>query len=350
MRVQYELRKINDEWFKKITSWEPPQIRETFKILDSCSVKEIKYLNANKKILGDRLYTILFADILGESGLKIDNFLPYNSPSFVEAWLNVLSDYKDEVWEKYNVFKPDNNFLKYSYTYANALIARFKWDSCVLIKKPFNTRNCYAYFKSNYTGTLRERIVTTLLYENRNKAEDISNCLQSSFDYVTNRDFRRILQNIATHLTKGSIAYQFQLPDTSGVVHDYSEFKGKVVLLDFWFTGCIACLKMKPTMDSIAKLFNDNQIVFISICIDKDKTQWINSVHKNIYTSEYNINLYTEGKGDAHAIILHYLVSAYPTLILVGKDGKLSDHPFNPRIDHGRNLIELIDKNLKSRN
>ena len=114
LRVQYESRKIQLEWLKKISGWDPQQIKQTFAILDSSSTQEIKYLNDNKKILGDTLFTILFADVLGESGLKIDNFLPYNSPTAVEIWSRALIDYKDAVCEKYNVFNPYNNILKYS--------------------------------------------------------------------------------------------------------------------------------------------------------------------------------------------------------------------------------------------
>jgi thiol-disulfide isomerase/thioredoxin len=347
LRVQIENKKIRLESFKKIGGWDTLKIKRTFAIRDSSAIKEIEHLRANKKILGDTLYTILLADIVGESGLKIDYFLNYNSPPIVEIWRRTLRDYKDNVWKKYNLFSPNNNWLKYSYTYANAIIAKYKWDSCVMVEKSFSATRCYEYIRKNYKGSLREKIVTTLLYETRKQGEDISNCLRSSLSYVVNKDFKRILQNLQTGLTKGSSAFKFNLPDTSGIMHDYTEFKGKVILLDFWFTGCAACRQIKPKMDSIAHLFKNNNIVFITISIDKNKDQWKSSIRKNIYTSEHNINLYTEGKGDDHPIISYYLIGSYPELILIDKKGKLCDKPIDPRIDNGKNLIDLIDKSLK---
>jgi thiol-disulfide isomerase/thioredoxin len=206
--------------------------------------------------------------------------------------------------------------------------------------------SCYDHFKTNYSGSLRERIITTLLYDNKSKTEDISYCLKTALDYISNEDFRRLLQNIKNNLITGSVAYEFKLPDENGMFRDYSDFRGKVVLLDFWFTGCTGCLLIKPKMDSIINLFKNKQIVFISISIDKDKDRWISSLRKNIYTSEHSVNLYTDGKGDMHPIIAHYLITAYPTLILVDKDGKLCEHPINPRIDNGTNLVDLINRAL----
>ena len=69
-------------------------------------------------------------------------------------------------------------------------------------------------------------------------------------------------------------------------------------------------------------------------------------LQKNIYTSEHSINLYTEGKADLHPMISHYLIKAYPTIILVDKNGKLCEHPINPRLDDGANLVSLINKAL----
>jgi hypothetical protein len=117
--------------------------------------------------------------------------------------------------------------------YANALIAHYKWDSCIIVQKPFNVIQCYEYFAKSLKGALRERVITTLLYENKNETADVSYCLQSALDFILNKDFASLLQNLKAHLTTGSAAFPFKLPDTSGVLHDYEDFKGKVIFIGF---------------------------------------------------------------------------------------------------------------------
>ena len=41
----------------------------------------------------------------------------------------------------------------------------------------------------------------------------------------------------------GKYAYNFNLPDTLSKRVQLSEFKGKVVFIDFWYTGCTNCVE-----------------------------------------------------------------------------------------------------------
>src|SRR5439155_9002034 len=44
-----------------------------------------------------------------------------------------------------------------------------------------------------------------------------------------------------------------------------SDFKGKALLIDFWFSACTACLESMPKMDSLQKEFgNDLQILLFN--------------------------------------------------------------------------------------
>ena len=63
-----------------------------------------------------------------------------------------------------------------------------------------------------------------------------------------------------------------------------SDFKGKLVLFDFWFTGCSVCIEKMPEMDSIQKHFQ-NQVQVIMVTKDsKEKVlpvikRWENQYH-----------------------------------------------------------------------
>jgi thiol-disulfide isomerase/thioredoxin len=346
IQIQYEKRKIQLRGLHDVSNWSPLHIIQTFATLDFFSLKQIEYLMAKKKELGRRLYTLLLADVLGESGLKIDNFLPYNSPTDVDIWRAALINYKDKVWSNYNSFANDEEQLQYSITYANALIAKYKWDSCIVINRKFKVKECYEYFTNKYKGSLREKIITVLLNDSKDEPEDFSSCLNSSLRFVKNRDFKGILA-ILSNVIKGASAYNFNLSDTSGVEHSLSEYGGKVVLLDFWFTGCYGCAELKPKMDSIISLYKSGQILFISISTDESKNQWIQSVRKGRYTSGQSINLFTNGSGNSHPIISHYAIASYPRLILINKRGLLCNNPIDPRFDNGISLIKLLNESLQ---
>lgn len=44
--------------------------------------------------------------------------------------------------------------------------------------------------------------------------------------------------------------------------------KGKVVVIDFWFTGCIPCRAEMPYFDRLAETFKDRPVQFLSVSLD----------------------------------------------------------------------------------
>ena len=123
-------------------------------------------------------------------------------------------------------------------------------------------------------------------------------------------------------------AYAFALPDANGKVIRLADLKGKVVFIDFWYTGCGACSKFYLTvLHEVEKTFAGREdIVFLTISIDSTKEQWLKSLKEGRYTSTDApnvINLYTDGQAAEHEIIKWYKIRGYPQQILIGKDGKI---------------------------
>lgn len=120
------------------------------------------------------------------------------------------------------------------------------------------------------------------------------------------------------------MAYNFSLPDTNGEIVHLNDFKGKLVFLDFWFTGCGACKIYARTLSEVHEAFKDNpEVVFMTISIDKEPKKWKKSVEGGQYTSTEAVNLYTEGKGSAHPLIEHYDVKGYPHPIIIDQKGTI---------------------------
>jgi thiol-disulfide isomerase/thioredoxin len=139
-------------------------------------------------------------------------------------------------------------------------------------------------------------------------------------------------------LVKGGLAYNFSLPDPNGKMIHLSDFKGKVVLVDFWFTGCGGCARIyHDVLSKVEEEFrNDQKVVFVSVSVDKSKENWISGIRQTgfydenaqyiasqqgKYTSDKAVNLYTNGLGIDHTIIKQYKVTTYPSLVLIDSHG-----------------------------
>ena len=153
--------------------------------------------------------------------------------------------------------------------------------------------------------------------------------------------------NLKNGLVKRSPAFPFVLPDTSGNMVSLEELKGKVVLMDFMFNNCLPCRQMIPYLKNIAKNYRTEDFVILTVCADKKREQWMQAIaHAEGLPAIY---CYTEGKGFDHPLIRHYAIHAYPTLVLLDRQGKLvTPRAPDPRDDQGQALNSLIKATLSS--
>ncbi|MGS0014433.1 thioredoxin-like domain-containing protein, partial [Escherichia coli] len=89
------------------------------------------------------------------------------------------------------------------------------------------------------------------------------------------------------------------------------------------------------------KLGNNNDIVFMSICVDEDKERWLKSVEEEVYTHKDFVNLYTNGEGVKHSLVKNYNISLYPRVMIIGKNNILSEAS-PPRSDSPTNVDDFI--------
>jgi cytochrome oxidase Cu insertion factor (SCO1/SenC/PrrC family) len=108
-----------------------------------------------------------------------------------------------------------------------------------------------------------------------------------------------------------------------------SDCKGKVLVLDFWFTGCINCMNFYRSSLSKAEEYykRDTNVVFMSVNVDRDRAMWLKSLANGRYASKRSVNLFTEGLGAGHPLIKLYRVSSYPQVIIISKKGKPLSRP-----------------------
>ena len=59
------------------------------------------------------------------------------------------------------------------------------------------------------------------------------------------------------------------LKDPSGKEHDLAQYKGKVVLLNFWATWCEPCRAEMPSMESLRQRYADAPFVVLAVNVDE---------------------------------------------------------------------------------
>lgn len=150
--------------------------------------------------------------------------------------------------------------------------------------------------------------------------------IQFAIDHMHNPALKGDLVNFYDKQRSGAIVPDdFLLTDQNNKDINLSSYKGKVIFLDFWYVGCAPCAEYyKKTVSVAKKSFIDSKdVVFISVCTEKDYKRWISALQSDIYTSKSAVNLFTGGIEMDHPLIKYFNVMGAPTPILIDKKFKI---------------------------
>ena len=130
--------------------------------------------------------------------------------------------------------------------------------------------------------------------------------------------------------------------DLNGNKVHLSDFEGKVILLDFWGTGCKPCHEQnRKEFQQIISRYNTKDFVLISYSIDSDKSKWeMSSKKDNI--SWVNIS---DLKGFRSENVKKYAVQAIPNSFLIDQNGFIVNSFIGFKEDDNE-IEEALDKLL----
>ncbi|MBE9531507.1 MAG: TlpA family protein disulfide reductase [Proteobacteria bacterium] len=74
-----------------------------------------------------------------------------------------------------------------------------------------------------------------------------------------------------TPTNAGSSSLDFTLPDLEGKQVNFSEYKGKVIFLNFWATWCEPCKEEMPSMQILYDTFKRRDFVVVAVSVDSGK-------------------------------------------------------------------------------
>lgn len=114
----------------------------------------------------------------------------------------------------------------------------------------------------------------------------------------------------------GVVAPDFTLNDLNGKPLSLSSLKGKYVVLDFWGTWCVWCIKGIPQMKEYYNKYK-GKFEILSIDCNDSEEKWKAGVKK--YELPW-LNVYNPRDSK---VLSDYAIQGFPTKIIIGPDGKI---------------------------
>ncbi|MBC5994102.1 TlpA family protein disulfide reductase [Pontibacter cellulosilyticus] len=195
-----------------------------------------------------------------------------------------------------------------------------------------------AYFKTAYSSIVEK-------LQGQVKAVAQADILKQSIQqghlkYTTEmlQDFKSINKNpeLEAYFTKlynenkefaiGSPAPDFQLKDVNGAAVSLSDFKGKLVYLNFWSTICGLCMVEMPNMQQLTEQLKGKNVVFLNVGLDEDEAKWKITVTGR---KLQGVHLYLKGM-DAE-LVKRYNLKDIPAYFMIDEEGNfISIKPRRP--------------------
>jgi thiol-disulfide isomerase/thioredoxin len=115
----------------------------------------------------------------------------------------------------------------------------------------------------------------------------------------------------------GKPAAEFEAADLKGKSHALKDYKGKVVVLDFWYRGCGWCMRAMPQMKQLAAEFHGAPVAVIGMNIDP------NEADAKFVVDKFGLD-YATLRID-RKLPQKFGVRGYPTLVIIDQQGNVHD-------------------------
>ncbi|MEY3051534.1 MAG: hypothetical protein RLY31_1319 [Bacteroidota bacterium] len=156
--------------------------------------------------------------------------------------------------------------------------------------------------KSNLLGTYANQFVNKYRSTEPAAAAQLGQLLRVSASFITGGD-----------------APDFSMNDPDGKPVRLSDFRGKVVLVDFWASWCGPCRRENPNVVRMYQQYQPKGFDILGVSLDRTRDPWLAAIEKDGLTWTHVSDL----KGWGNEAARMYGVSSIPHTVLVDRDGKI---------------------------
>lgn len=149
--------------------------------------------------------------------------------------------------------------------------------------------------------------------------------------------FTGYLRKKRDELAIGKMAAAFSITTLGGRKLDLAALKGKIVVLNFWFTTCSPCIAEMPALNKLVSEYKDKDIVFIAFA--KDPESEVREFLKNRTFNYQQVS-------NADDIHEKYEINLWPTHVILNPEGKVVQRLTGGGLNRDQDLRRLISRLL----
>src|SRR5262245_11600515 len=113
---------------------------------------------------------------------------------------------------------------------------------------------------------------------------------------------------------------ELSLKDTQGTTHSIADYRGKIVVLNFWATWCMLCKEEMPIFTEVDKRYSRQGVVVLAASLDEQKTKkYINQFDRS-YKMTFPI-LVDATPADMKSVGIGEMV---PSTVFLDRDGAVA--------------------------
>ncbi|MCF6178500.1 MAG: TlpA family protein disulfide reductase [Geopsychrobacter sp.] len=116
-------------------------------------------------------------------------------------------------------------------------------------------------------------------------------------------------------VTAGRMAPDFTLENMQGENVTLSQFRGKVVIVNFWATWCPPCRREMPSMEVLHQTFKDDDLVLLAINVENGGRGVVSGFLKE---SPYSFPILLDSQAEVQKL---YGVFQFPESFIVDRNG-----------------------------
>ena len=157
------------------------------------------------------------------------------------------------------------------------------------------------------------------------------------FAKTENQELERLFSDMGVlQVPPDADPLEIRLSDPTGRPVSLSEFRGKIVFINFWTTWCLACVIEMPSMEKLHQRFKDKDFVMVAINLQESAARV-----KQFY-QEYKLTFTTllDITGDVGAALS---IRSIPATYILDRNGRIIGKALGPREWESKKSIALFE-------
>jgi peroxiredoxin len=152
-----------------------------------------------------------------------------------------------------------------------------------------------------------------------------------------NRSIDQLLVDMGVEIIPlGTSQVEVQLQDLNGADVNISDFRGKIVFLNFWATWCPTCVVEMPSMEKLHRKLKDIDFALVTVSIQDSATEVKRFFKQNKLT--FTALLDSSGK-----TVPGFGIRAIPTTLILDKTGRIIGRVMGPREWDSRESLAMFE-------